>query len=95
MLFSKRLRKTKQHFRYEFPDEPIGDPLKKMETTFFNVLVDTPLASLGERFQRLGEASYKFGVLLNFPKMKEEILKHCQNLSTALTHDGQPGVDGN
>lgn len=54
VLKEKRLRKTKQHFSYESPDEPIGDPLKKMETTFFNVVVDTALASLDERFQSLG-----------------------------------------
>lgn len=95
VLKEKRFRKTKQHFSYESPDEPIGDPLKKMETTFFNVVVDTALASLDERFQSLGEVNDKFGVLLNYLKMKEEeILKHCQNLSTALTHDGQPDVDG-
>ncbi len=66
-----------------------------METTFFNVLVDTAISSTDERFQNLGEVKNTFGVLLNFPNMKkEELLKHCQTLSTALTHDSQPDIDG-
>ncbi|GAA6073826.1 zinc finger MYM-type protein 1-like [Tachysurus ichikawai] len=42
----------------------------------------------------LGEVNDKFGVLLNFPNMsKEELSEHCQTLSTALSHDGQPDID--
>lgn len=66
-----------------------------METAFINVVVDTTLSALDERFQSLGEVHEKFGVLLNFQKMpKEELLDHCQSLSTALTHDGQQDIDG-
>ena len=37
----------------------------------------------------------KLGVLLDFPNMtKVEQLQHCENLSAALTHDGQPDIDG-
>ena len=62
--------------------------LEKWKPHFFDVVVD-------ERFQNLGEVNDKFGVLLNFPNMsKEELLEHCQTLSTALTHDGQPDIDG-
>lgn len=68
----------------------IGDELQKMETTFFNVVVDTAISSFVERFQNLGEVNDKFGMLLNFPNIqKEELLQHCQTLSTALTHDSQ------
>lgn len=75
VLKQKRLRTTKRQFGYETPDEPIGDALQKMEATFFNVVVDTALSSLDERFQTLGEVNGKFGVLLNFPNMsKEELL---------------------
>lgn len=56
--------------------------------------MDTALSSLDERFQTLGDVNDKFGVLLNFPNMsKEELLEHCQTLSTALSHDGQPDID--
>jgi len=90
VIKQKRLRTTKRHFGYEAPDEPIGEALKKLETNFLNVVVDT-----NQRFQTLGEVNDKFGVLLNFPNMsKEELLEHCQTLSTALSHDGQPDIDG-
>ncbi|CAK6983642.1 Uncharacterized protein FKW44_014134%2C partial, partial [Scomber scombrus] len=56
-LKQKLLRTTKRHFGYESPDEPIQDALRKMETTFFNVIVDTAISSLDERFQNLGELS--------------------------------------
>jgi len=90
VIKQKRLRTTKRHFGYEAPDEPIGEALKKLETNFLNVVVDT-----NQRFQTLGEVNDKFGVLLNFPNMsKEELLEHCQTLSTALSHYGQPDIDG-
>ncbi|XP_034081663.1 uncharacterized protein LOC117552398 [Gymnodraco acuticeps] len=95
VLKQKRLRSTKRQFGYESPDEPIDDALKKMEITFFNVVLDTALSSLDERFQHLEEVNDKFGVLINFPTTSnEELPKHCQTLSSALTHDGQPGIDG-
>ncbi len=69
--------------------------IKNMETTFFYVVVDTVLSSLDERFQTLGEVNDKFGALLNFPNVsKEELPEYCQTLSTALSHDGQPDIDG-
>ena len=95
VLKQKRLRTTKRHFGYESAEEPIDDALKKLETTFFNVVVDTALSSLNERFQNMADVNDKFGVLLNFPNMsKEEQLQHCENLSAALTHDGEPDIDG-
>ncbi len=57
----------------------------------FYVVVNTALSSLDERFQTLEEVN----VLLNFPNMsKEELPEYCQTLSTALSHDGQPDIDG-
>ncbi|XP_039475230.1 uncharacterized protein LOC120442587 [Oreochromis aureus] len=94
-LKQKRLRTTKRHFGYESPDQPIQDALKKMETTFFNVVVDTAISSLDERFQNRREVNDKFGVLLNFHNLqKEELLQQCQTLSTTLTHDSQPDING-
>lgn len=66
-----------------------------METAFFNVVVDTAISSLDERFQNLGEVNNTFSVLLNFPNLEEkDLLQRCQTLSTALTHDNQPDIDG-
>lgn len=56
--------------------------------------MDTAISSFYERFQNLGEVNDKFGVLLNFPNIQKELLLHCQTLSTALTHDSQPDIDG-
>ena len=57
-----------------------------METTFFNVLMDTAFSSIDERFQNLGEVKDKFGVLLNFPNIKRRRgskilsnLEHCSD----------------
>ena len=36
----------------------------------------------------------KIEMLLNFPRMKKKVLKPCQTLSPALTHDRQADVDG-
>ena len=69
MLKEKRLRSTKKHFAYEAPDEPIADAMKRLETTFFNVVVDTTIESLKDRFETLGEVRVRFEVLLNFKKL--------------------------
>ena len=51
--------------------------------------------SIDERLHNLGEVKDKFGMPLNFPNIeKEELLKRCQTLSTALTHDSQEAIDG-
>lgn len=60
-LKGKRLRSTKSHFSYEAPDEPVRDALKRLETTFFNVVTDS--ASLHDRFETLGQVKSKFDVL--------------------------------
>lgn len=68
VLKQKRLRSTKKHFAYEAPDDPIADAMKKLETAFFNVVVDTAIGSLKDRFETLGEVRARFGVLLNLKK---------------------------
>lgn len=94
-LKQKRLRTTKRHFGYEFPDKPTQDALRKIETTFFNVVVDTAISSLDDRFQSLEEVDNTFAVLHKFPNLAgEDLLQRCQTLSTALTHDSQPDIDG-
>ncbi|XP_036004551.1 zinc finger MYM-type protein 1 [Fundulus heteroclitus] len=94
-LEMKRLRTTKTHFGYESPDENIQDALQRMETTFFNVVMDAAISSLDERFQNLGDVNNLFGVLLDFPNLAEkELLQKCQTLSTALTQDSQQDIDG-
>lgn len=94
-LKQKRLRTTKTQFGYESPDELMQDAVRKMETTFFNVVVDTAVSSLDERFQSLKNVNKTFTVLLEFPNLgAEDLLEKCQTLSAALTHDNQPDIDG-
>lgn len=94
-LKQKRLRTTKRQFSYESPDEQVCDALKKMEVSFFNVVVDVCIASLQERFQTLGEVHNKFGVLVNFPDLpKEELEEQCETLSNTLSCSGQSDLDG-
>ncbi|KAK0132378.1 hypothetical protein N1851_032744 [Merluccius polli] len=47
VLQQKRLRSTRRRFAYEAPDE--SDALKRLETTFFNVVVDCAIQSLDDR----------------------------------------------
>ncbi|CAB4062157.1 unnamed protein product [Lepeophtheirus salmonis] len=78
----KRLRTTKRHFGFESPDKLVQDTLRKIETVFFNVVVD-------ERFQSLGEVLHEFTNL-----GREDLLEKCQALSDFLIHDSQLDIDG-
>lgn len=75
VLKQKRLWTTKRQFSYEAPDEGLSDALKKMEISFFNVLVDVSIASLQERFQTLGWVEKNVGELVNFPDLPNDELK--------------------
>lgn len=93
VLKEKRLRSTKKHFAYEAPDEPIRDATKRLETEFFNVVVDTTIESLKGRFETLGEIRAKFGVLLNFKKMDGEALSNqCDELCSTLSTENEKGT---
>ncbi|KAJ8385496.1 hypothetical protein AAFF_G00185920 [Aldrovandia affinis] len=91
----KQKRTTKRQFSYESPDEQVSDALKKMEMSFFNVVVDVSIVSLQERFQALDEVQGHFGVLINFPDLPdEELTKQCETLSNTLSCGGQSDLDG-
>ncbi|KAG7175302.1 PiggyBac transposable element-derived protein 4-like 13 [Homarus americanus] len=95
LLKQKRLRSTKRYFSYESVDEPISDALKKMEITFFNVVVVPAISSLDERFQTLGEVNAMFRVLHNFIiKSEEDLMQQCETLSNTLTSQGWSDIDG-
>ncbi|XP_042236980.1 uncharacterized protein LOC121876109 [Homarus americanus] len=95
VLKQKRLTTKKCHFNYEYADEPVSDALKRIETTFFNVVVDPAISFLDERFKTLGEVNEKFKVLLWFTDMSDkDIDDHCQTLSNTLTHEGHSDIDG-
>ncbi|XP_041852965.1 zinc finger MYM-type protein 1-like [Melanotaenia boesemani] len=95
VLKEKRLRSTKTHFAYESPDEPVKDALKRLKTTFFNVIVDSAITALDDRFETLGRVESKFGVLQNFSALDEEALKkQCEELENTLRIGGEADIDG-
>ena len=94
VLKQKRLRTTKRQFSYEAPDEDVSDAIKKMEISFFNVVVDVSIVSLQERFQTLGAVVKKFRVLVNFPDLpNEELKKQCEALGNTLSCSEQSDLD--
>ncbi|XP_066958861.1 uncharacterized protein [Macrobrachium rosenbergii] len=95
VLKEKRLRSTKKHFSYEAPDEPIADTMKRLEATFFNVVVDTAIESLTDRFKTLGELRDRFGVLLNFQKLDDQAFgNQYENLCMTLSTGNESDIDG-
>ena len=95
VLQQKRLRSTKQHFSYESFDEPFSDALKKLEVTFFNVVVDAATSALQERFSTLENVGEKFGVLSTFQSLSdEELTEQCEALSMILHYKEHSDLDG-
>ena len=95
VLQQKRLRTTKHHFSYGTSDEPLSDALKKLEVTFFNVVVDAATSAIQERFSTLENVREKFGVLSNFQNISDnELKKECETLQTTLHFKGHSDVDG-
>uniref|UniRef100_UPI00358EB2DD zinc finger MYM-type protein 1-like n=1 Tax=Myxine glutinosa TaxID=7769 RepID=UPI00358EB2DD len=75
--------------------EPVSDALKRLETTFFNVVVDSAIASLDDRFETLGQVKSKFGVLPNFPTLDDGALeKQCEELENTLRSGEEADIDG-
>ncbi|XP_025760119.1 zinc finger MYM-type protein 1-like [Oreochromis niloticus] len=94
VLQQKRLRSTKRHFSYESFDEPLSDALKKLEVTFFNVVVDAAVSSIQERFITLENVGEKFGVLTHFPNLSnDELTEQCKALSTTLLFQDQADMN--
>lgn len=55
---------------HEAADESFSDALKRLEVTFFNCVVDSAL-----RFETLSQVKDRFGVLLDFSKVQQQMLK--------------------
>jgi GH35 family endo-1,4-beta-xylanase len=54
-LKEKRLRNSRRHFSYEAPDDPVTDALKNLEVNHFNIVVDSAVTSMNERFLTLNQ----------------------------------------
>lgn len=95
VLKEKRLRSTKRYFAYEAPDEPIGNAMKRLEVSFFNVVVSCGIQSSEDRFQSLGQVRDNFGVLLNFSGLDAQTLRdQCKMLENRLTCGEESDIDG-
>lgn len=94
VLKQKRLRSTKHPFSYESCDEPFSDALRKLEITFFNVIVNAATSAIQERFSTLENVGEKFGVLTHFPSLSDEKLEEqCEVLGTTLPFKGHSDSD--
>ena len=70
------------------------DTLKKLDVTFFNVVVDVATA-LRERFYPLENVGEKFGVLSTFQSLSnEELTEQCEALSMTLHYKEHSELDG-
>ncbi|XP_066947130.1 uncharacterized protein [Macrobrachium rosenbergii] len=69
--------------------------MKRPEATFFNVVVDTAIESLTDRFKTLGEVRDRFGVLLSLQKLDDQALSnHCETLCMTLSTGNKSDIDG-
>ncbi|XP_064120716.1 uncharacterized protein LOC135225315 [Macrobrachium nipponense] len=76
-------------------DEPIADAMKRVKAIFFNVVVDTAIESLTDKFETLGEVRHGFGVLLNFQRLDDQALSNqCDNLCMTLRTGNESDIDG-
>ena len=73
----KRVRRVKCHYDENAADEPIQNPEKKLEVTFFDPLLNTCLSSMNERFEQLNEYVSIWSFLFNLDNLpiKNELLK--------------------
>ncbi|KAL7379366.1 hypothetical protein ABVT39_026656 [Epinephelus coioides] len=98
VLKDKRLRTSKRHFSYEAPDESVTDALRNLEVIFFNIVVDSTIASIDERFETLNQVKMKYGVVLNFSsasQMSSDSLKaQCMELEKTLTFKQECDISG-
>ncbi|XP_076036551.1 uncharacterized protein LOC143022291 [Oratosquilla oratoria] len=93
-LKQKRFRTTKRQFSYEASDEPITDALKKVEFSFFSVVVDVAIESLRERTGMMSDVAKKFSVLTNFPDLPvSELEKQAKDLCNTLTPGDQADLN--
>ncbi|XP_065678269.1 zinc finger MYM-type protein 1-like [Hydra vulgaris] len=92
----KRVRRVKCHYDENAFDEPIQNPEKKLEVTFFNPLLDTCLSLINERFEQLNEYVNIWSFLFNLDNLpiKNEHLKLCKQLQEKLTVNTKSEIDG-
>ncbi|KAM3833954.1 zinc finger MYM-type protein 1-like [Diretmus argenteus] len=95
VLKQRRLRSIKRQFSYETPDEPLDDAMRKLEVSFFNVVLDNANTAIMERFETLENVGEKFRVLSTFTTLSNaELTEQCAALSSTLQCDEHADIDG-
>lgn len=91
-----KARESCENMNVEAADETVNDAVKRMEVTLFNVVVDTAIQSLEDRFKSLKNVRDKFSVLVSFTDMDDEVLReHCEVglLGNTLTDGEETDLD--
>lgn len=74
------------------------DALRNLEVNFFNIVVDTAIASVDERFETLNKVKKQYGVVLNFSsacQMSDDpLMAECMEMEKALTFNEESDISG-
>lgn len=89
----KRLRSMKKHFAFEASEETIADATKRLEATFFSVVVVTAIESFQDRFET-GGVRARFGELFSFQQWDDQKLCNLYDLCRTLSTGDESYIDG-
>lgn len=85
---SKKEGEELMEFSYKSADEPILGEENRLRINFFNVVVDTAIISLKEKFVQLNDYYNAFSVILcdikNLTKNKSNLKNSCKKLADAV-----------
>lgn len=94
----KRIRKRRRLFEYECTDEVpnADDNEKRFKNHVFNVILDTAINSLSEKFEQLQSFNNTWGFLNNFKDLpdKNSLKIACQGLENKLMHEQNSDING-
>jgi len=90
-------RKKKDNLTYEAQDELIQNPKDKFKINFFNVILDTSITSIKERYEQLKNCNKHFEFLYHLRNLKDietdKLKTYCSNLEFYLTHGDNKDID--
>lgn len=78
-------------------NEPV-DPEELYKQQFFDFIIDVASKSIDERFEVINSHSKLYSFLYEYEQFNDryssgELMSYCNNLRTALTHNGQSDID--
>ena len=90
-LKEKKLRKPRRQFSYESPEGQLTDSLKKLEVSFFNVVINNAnvARSHPREIRDIGKTGENFRVLSTFSTLSnKELTDECAALISTRQCDG-------